>query len=206
MNFIVEIVDSIKQNSTAYKLPALLCLLGLVLVLGGIFSSNLFNKPKPNQFPKESLVKSDQISGIKIDISGAVKNPGVYKLAKDSRMEEAIALSGGFDGKANKDYISKKLNLSQKLSDGQKIYVPFETEDFQPQLGSGGGVVAGASTSVIGLNTGTQSELEALPGIGPVTAQKIIGARPFNEISELLTKKAVSRSVFEKIKEQVDLH
>lgn len=206
MNFIVEVLDHIKQNSTAYKLPALLCLIGLVLILGGIFSSNLLNKPETNEFPKESLVKSDKISGIKIDISGAVKTPGVYQLSKDSRMEEAIALSGGFDNIANKDYIAKKLNLSQKLIDGQKIYIPFEGEDFQPQIGSGGGAVAGASTSIVGLNTGTQAELEALPGIGPVTAQKIIGARPFNDISELLSKKAVSKSVFDKIKNLVDLH
>lgn len=205
MNFIVGIVDNIKQNSTAYKLPALLCLIGLVLILGGIFSSNLLTKPKTAEFPKESLVKSDQISGIKIDISGAVKNPGVYQLPKDSRMEDAIAVAGSFDDKVNKDYVAKKLNLSQKLSDGQKIYIPFQTEDFQPQMGSAG-AVAGASTSIVGLNTGTQAELEALPGIGPVTAQKIIGARPFNDISELLSKKAVSRSIFEKIKDTVDLH
>lgn len=206
MNFLVEVLDQIKQNSAAHKVPALLCLIGLVLVAGGIFSSNLLSKAKTGQFPKESLVKSEQISQIKVDIGGGVKSPGVYQITKDSRLEDAVRVAGGFDEKANNDYISKKLNLSQKLTDGQKIYIPFQTEDFQPQMGSAAGAVSGTSTSIVGLNTGTQAELEALPGIGPVTAQKIINARPFSDISELLSKKAVSKSVFEKIKDSVDLH
>lgn len=172
-----------------------------MLIVGGLFSSGLLStKKNPSQaeiFPKESLVSK---SFIKVDISGAVLKPGVISLEPGSRVEDVINLAGGFSKEANNEYISKSLNLSQKISDGQKIYIPFQGENFtSPQ-------VAGVSTNgKIGLNSGTGSELESLPGIGPVTAGKIINARPYSDISELLSKKVVSKSVYEKIKDSVEI-
>lgn len=183
-----------------FKLPIALSLLGMVLIIGGIFASGL-NTFKPKQsFPKESLVQSQKM--ISVDVSGAVLKPGVYQLKEGSRIEEAIAAASGFSGEANKEYISKYLNMAQKLSDGSKVYVPVEGE--AGVTVSGGGSVTGASTQAkININTSSQSELESLPGIGPVTASKIISARPYQETAELLNKKVVSKSVFEKIKDLV---
>src|SRR5205085_1673286 len=95
----------------------------------------------PKSFPKESLVNAEQ--GIKVDISGAVNSPGVYSLPSSARVEDAIKTAGGFSETANGGYISKSLNLSQKLSDGQKIYIPVSGENT-------GGVVAGTSTTTSG--------------------------------------------------------
>ena len=64
--------------------------------------------------------------------------------------------------------------------------------------------VAGASTQAqVNINTASQSDLESLPGIGPVTASKIISDRPYQIVEDLVNKKAVSKAVFEKIKDQI---
>ena len=181
-----------------FKVPIALSLVGLVLIIGGIFTSNI-NK-KPADFPKESIVETQKM--ISVDVSGAVKNAGVYQLSLDSRVEDAINAAGGFSQSANQEYISKYLNMAQKLSDGSKVYVPAEGES--APVGARQGIVAGSQTqSKVNINTSTQAELEALPGIGPVTASKIISDRPYQAIEDLLNRKVVTKSVFEKIKDQI---
>ena len=189
---------SFLEKLEKFKLPIALSFLGIVLIIGGIFASGL-NRQKPKDFPKESLVQSQKM--ISVDVSGAVENAGVYQLPNNSRIEDAIKLAGGFSEKANQEYISKYLNMAQKLSDGSKVYVPSEGE----QVSSIGTTqVAGVSTSSqVNINTASESELDSLPGVGPVTASKIISGRPYQSVDELQSKKIVSKAVFEKIKDQL---
>ncbi|MBI2593802.1 helix-hairpin-helix domain-containing protein [Candidatus Daviesbacteria bacterium] len=204
-------MEGLNQKLSEYRLPIGLLLVGGVLLIGGLFSSNLISKPRsPESFPKESIVSQSNLSDIKIDIAGAVNNPGVFTLSKESRVEDAIKLAGGFSDSASKEYVSKRLNLSQKITDGLKIYIPFEGEGLVGSSGVGG-VVAGAATSIsvtgkVGINSADQASLESLPGIGPVTAKKIIDGRPYASIEELLSKKSVSKAVYTKILELVDLN
>lgn len=183
-----------REQIEKFKLPIGLSLVGLVLIVGGIFSSGI-NKAKPKVFPKESLVTTSQ-KMLSVDVSGAVNKPGVYDLSDGSRIEDVVALAGGFTQDANKEYISKNLNMAQKISDGTKIYIQFEGE-------------SGPTSQVnakVNINAGTQAELEALPGIGPVTASKIISDRPYQSIEDLLNKKIVGKAVFDKIKDQLVLY
>lgn len=194
-----------KEKIEKFKLPIGLSLVGIVLIVGGIFASGL-NRSKPKEFPKESLVQQTS-KLISVDVSGAVMKPGVYRLSEDSRIENAVATAGGFSQDANKEYISKSLNMAQKLSDGSKVYVPFEGE----QAGGvqGGGVVAGTNTSAnakVNINTATQAELEALPGVAATRASSIISGRPYQTIEDLLSKKILPKSVFDKIKDQLVLY
>lgn len=179
-----------------FKLPIGLSLLGLVLIIGGIFSSGL-NKQKPKEFPKESLV-SNNPKTISVDVSGAVVKQGVYQLKDGDRIEEAIKQAGGFTENANQEYIAKYLNMAQKLIDGTKIYVPVAGEE---GVVAGTASASGGQTAKVNINTASRSELEALPGIGVVTASKIISGRPYQEIGELLSKKVVGKSVYEKVKD-----
>lgn len=203
-------MEGINDKLNEYKLPIGLLLVGGVLLIGGLFSSNLIQKKETTPgFPKESIVSESSLTEVKIDIAGAVNNPGVFSLAKDSRVEDAIKSAGGFSENANKEYVSKRLNLSQKITDGLKIYIPFEGEPASG--GAGQGSIAGVATSIssigkIGINSADQASLEALPGVGPVTAKKIIDNRPYATLEELLSKKAVSKSVYTKILESVDLN
>ncbi len=195
-----------REQIEKFKLPIGLSLVGVVLIIGGM----LLNKPKPAPaaagFPKESLVTTSQKT-LSVDVSGAVSKPGVYDLSDGSRIEDAVALAGGFTEGVNKEYISKSLNMAQKLSDGTKIYIPFEGE--QPARIATQSVAGGGNTSnnsSVNINTATQAELESLPGIGPVTASKIISDRPYQTIEDLLNKKIVSKTVFDKIKDQLVLY
>lgn len=199
-----DLQSKIINYANQFRIPLALCLLGVVLILGGMaFSQN--REKEPADFPKESIVESQK--EISIDVSGAVKNPGVYKLNSFSRVEDAIKAAGGLTEKANKEYISKYLNLAQKISDGVKIYVPFEGES-APALYQTVTGPAGPGTklsSQVNINSATQPELEALPGIGPVSAAKIISGRPYQKPEDLLNQKIVSKSTFEKIKDLISI-
>lgn len=189
--------DNLLEKIEQFKLPLVMAFVGIVLLIGGLVSSNS-NKPK--EFPKESLVQGQKL--IVVDVSGAVNKPGVYKLSDGSRIEEAISQAGGFTQKANQEYISKYLNMAQKVSDGTKIYIPFTGEQTTAVQNSGS--VAGVATSSkVNINTSSQSELEALSGIGPVTASKIISDRPYQEVADLLNKKVISKALFEKLKDSL---
>lgn len=197
-------MEMINSYLNQYKVPIVLSFVGLVLIFGGVLSSGIVkSSPKTPTIEqlKGSLVEDKP--QIKVDLSGAVVLPGVYTLVQDARIQDLITTAGGFKENANLEYIAKNLNLSQKLVDSQKIYIPFKNEQYS-------GVVAGISTTTqggkIGLNSGTQPELESLPGVGPATAAKIINGRPYKQIDELIAKKTVSSSVFQKIKDLVDLH
>lgn len=190
-----------------YKIPVLAGLVGLVLLIGGIISSGII----PKTFIKSSKQlpqSTGQASGItktaevKVDVSGAVVSPGVYILSVDARVEDAIKAAGGVLNSVNSDYLAKNVNLAQKITDGMKIYVPSEQETASQNILSQS-PASSIQNSLINVNTASLADLDKLPGVGAVTAQKIIDNRPYSGIEELLTKKALTRSLYEKIKGMV---
>lgn len=129
---------------------------------------------------------------IKVEASGAVEKPGVYDMPYDSRVKDVLISAGGLVSKADRNYISKNINLAQRVVDGGKIYFPFEGESGQKVVGS-----------LININLATEAQLDSLPGIGLATASKIVAGRPYQSISELVSKKIISNSVFQKIKDKI---
>jgi len=144
---------------------------------------------------------------IKIDIQGGVMTAGVYNLKEGSRMADALSAAGGLSADADREYLAKYLNRAAKLTDGQKIYIPSVGD------ATGGQSLSNSSTSLgsipgqktINLNTASQAELEALPGVGPATAGKIISGRPYQTIEDLKNKKVVGSALFEKIKDLISV-
>lgn len=145
---------------------------------------------------------------IVIDVAGAVVKPGVYRLATGARVGDAIEAAGGFGPRVDVDRVGAELNLAATLVDGAQVRVPSRDEvglsGGGPGGGSGGGSGGGGSGSkLVNLNTATESELDALPGIGPVTAGKIIESRagsPFKNVGELRERGLVGEKTFEKLK------
>lgn len=173
---------------------------GLFLLALGVGLYFFKNQKTADDIQIISASQSEALQGkeIVVHIDGAVKVPGVYKLKSDSRVNDAILAAGGLTSSANQG----KINLAAKVSDGQKVHVAAVDESVSAARGQG--QVAGDSTSgLIDINTASESELDKLPGVGPATAQKIIAGRPYSSKEELVSKKAVSSSVFEKIKEMI---
>jgi competence protein ComEA len=115
-----------------------------------------------------------------VDVAGAVRRPGLYRLPQGARVADAVARAGGLTHHAD----STLINLAAPLADGEQVLVSAQ----------GGGAVgvagAGASPSApVHLNTASVEELDGLPGVGPVTAQKIAAYRdqhgPFSSLDGL---------------------
>jgi competence protein ComEA len=139
-----------------------------------------------------------------VDVQGAVLRPGVQRLAPGARVGDAIAAAGGYGPRVDAARAATELNLAALVADGDRIVVPARG-DAAPGSSQGGGGGSGAS-GLVNVNTASASELDALPGIGPVTAQKIIDARaeqPFASVDELRDRKVVGAATFEKLRDLV---
>lgn len=194
-----------RERSYLYKIPFALSLIGIVLIIGGIYMPDLFitKKPSPvksSEFNQNSKVLAADISLIKVDVAGAVNQPGVYDIDKNSRVFDAVQKAGGYASGADQKYIARNINLSQKVADGQKIYIPFKGESIPT------GTNNVSNPEKVGINTASISQLDSLSGVGEVTAKKIIANRPYLSLTDLIDKKVVSRTVYEKIKDQIDLN
>lgn len=137
-----------------------------------------------------------------VDVEGAVVDPGVHEVPVGGRVADAIAAAGGYSTEVDIAAAAGALNLAALLTDGQKIHVPARGE-VASIPGEATAAPAGAPTGPIDINHATQAELESLPGIGPVTAAKIIGARPFGSIDELDTGGVVGPSTLDKIRDLI---
>lgn len=146
-----------------------------------------------------------------VDVGGAVSSPGVYRLPAGSRVGDALAAAGGFGPRVDAARAAAELNLAALLEDGAHLVVP-SRDDATPNpdaAGAGGptsGGGAGAAGGLVDLNSATQAELEALPGIGPVTATKIIDSRTaerFGSVDDLRTRKLVGAKTFETLRDLV---
>ena len=115
-----------------------------------------------------------------VDVAGAVRRPGLYHLARDARVADAIAAAGGALPRADVDAV----NLAAPVADGVQVLVPRRVAG-----GASPGAPGGAGAGPVNLNSATAEELDTLPGIGPSTAAKIVAYRQahgaFRSLSEL---------------------
>ncbi|CAG0942149.1 ComE operon protein 1 [Anaerolineae bacterium] len=164
-------------------------------------------QPAPTQAP------------IAVHVVGAVPRPGLYELAEGARVQDAIDAAGGLLAESNMD----TLNLAALLVDGQQLVIPYQDGR---EVTKAGDVVDLPSTEdnnsvatseptgntdaeLLNLNTATQEELEALPGIGPTLAQRIIDYRDqngFYVVEDLLNVSGVGQSTFDQIKDLVTVY
>ena len=118
-----------------------------------------------------------------VDVSGAVRRPGVYRLASGARVLEAVRRAGP---RRHADLAS--VNLAARLTDGEQVIVPVRGRS-APAASGGGSGAAPAPAAPVSLNSGTLEQLETLDGIGPALAQRIIDYRTahggFRSLEEL---------------------
>lgn len=184
--------------------------LGLICLTIGLIQ---YFAPKPESiiFESQGEVKSAEakveLTSLFVDVSGEVENPGLYEFKSEARVQDALDKAGGLSEGADFEYVSKNLNLASKLGDGMKIYIPKagETDANLVTTSSGLSQDSNTANSIISINNASVTQLESLPGVGPVTANKIIASRPYSSLDELVSKKAIGQSLFAKIKDAISL-
>ncbi len=154
-------------------------------------------------------------------VSGAVETPDVVVLPMGSRARDAVVAAGGFASGADRDGV----NLAARLADGQQLHVPADGEMAGPPPGVSGGSGLGADGSVgggaapssgggsvgsagrINVNTATALELEALPGVGPALAARIVAHRqahgPFRRPEDLLAVSGIGEKTLTRFADRV---
>jgi competence protein ComEA len=141
---------------------------------------------------------------IVVDVEGAVVQPGVHALPAGARVADALAAAGGYSTRVDLAAAAQVLNLARTLVDGEQIHVPAVGENAAAAGSSGPAPSSanGGGGALVNLNTATPEELEALPGIGPVTVQKIVAARqeqPFASLDDAVTRGVIDRGQLEDI-------
>jgi len=179
---------------------------GLIALFGSSDSSNdVVFEPQEDSVLSSKVSSSATARQLVVDVEGAVLKPGVHNVPSDSRLQDALIAAGGLSSDADRDWVTKNLNLAIKVTDGAKIYIPKVGEEIESIKGIKS-IKGGDAEDIININSASEHELDSLPGVGPVTAQKIINGRQYSSIDELLSKKIVGSKVFEQIKEKITLY
>jgi competence protein ComEA len=168
---------------------------------------------------------------IKVDVSGAVKEPGVYCFQEGETVIDAVKKAGGFADEVGLQFVARKINLASTLYNTQKIYFPYTEElscslqSFLPETNevevinkdivnqntsqeptdTQNNSTDDNTNSCININNSTLEELITLNGVGESTAQKIIDARPFQTINDLLNVSGIGETTFNKFKDNICL-
>jgi competence protein ComEA len=158
-------------------------------------------QPAAQQAATRPAASPQVASLLVVHLSGEVIAPGIYHLPIGARVDDALKAAGGptLDGDIH------RLNLAARLADGQQIVVPKRIDPILAAMVP----LPSPAPGRVNVNMASVAELDRLPGVGPVTAQRIVAYReqhgPFVKIEQLRDAKLVNTATFEKIKDLVEI-
>lgn len=200
------IKEQFKNNSDKLKKAALPFVVSAALLFFWLSGENKEKEEIPDTSPQDLMMQeevaektadSEETPDIYVDISGYVKNPGVYQVSQGTRIFQVIEKAGGLTQGAD----IKSLNRAEEVTDGQKIIIyaegeteaTFESEEEQE--------------SKVNINKADSAALQDVPGIGPATAEKIIRYREengyFRSIEDLLNVSGIGEKTLENMREYI---
>jgi competence protein ComEA len=178
---------------------AYVVLLLVALTLAGQAAFRGDRDVAPLAAPAALRAEAAPVRKLLVHVVGAVRTPGLYRLDEGSRVDDAIRAAGGPRPKAALALV----NLAAPVADGQQIVVPVKGQD------GSAGTAPGTTGERVHLNTATLEELDTLPGIGPVTAQKILDYRTehgaFSSVEELDAVPGIGPARLAELEKLVDL-
>lgn len=204
-----------------------------VLLAGCIITSLISTNDKEKPLAGSSLQsvqsavtsKAAQVKTVRVQVSGAVLEPGIYDVPASCRVEEAIAAAGGMTENAD----SERVNLVRKVRDGMQIRVPVQKaaqtnrtqrKNAQAKSGLGASTTKKSSSTragteknnsavqIVRINSASVSELQQLPGIGPALAQRIVATRNsgrFTSVEDLLRVPGIGKAKLAKLRDYVEV-
>jgi competence protein ComEA len=176
-----------------------LALLGQRLAHAGAASS----ESEPTAVSLEPVAEAPAHTALVVHVVGEVRRPGLYRLRDGSRIADAVRRAGG----ALRDADLAAVNLAAPLVDGVQILVPGKIDASQGTAAGAGSAGGAAAAGLVSLSSATLEELDALPGVGPITAQKIIDYRtehgPFASIDDLDAVPGIGPTRIEQLRELV---
>lgn len=206
-----------------------------VLLTGCIITSLISTNDKAKTLPGSSSLlqsaqsvvtsKAAQAKTVRVQVSGAVLEPGIYDVPASCRVEEAIAAAGGMTENAD----SERVNLVRKVRDGMQIRVPVQKaaqtnrtqrKNAQAKSGLGASTTKKSSSTragteknnsavqIVRINSASASELQQLPGIGPALAKRIVETRSggrFNSADDLLRVPGIGKAKLAKLRDYVEV-
>ena len=192
-------------------------------LIGKDSSVPVTTSPEIKEVDQESLILPKSLF---VEAAGAINNPGVYELPSGSRVIDLLKKGGPITNEVSERWFMKNVNLVQPLKDGQKVYIPFEsdledteiaftfdlgdtlddahteienmTQDTQDDLNSQSDTKT-TDTSLINVNQATKDELKSLSGIGDTYAGRIVDNRPYANLTELQKKAEIPKATLSKI-------
>lgn len=178
-----------------------------LLALGGRFALGREESRAPAAPPATLRAAEAPARVLVVHVVGAVRQPGLYRLPEGSRVQDALERAGGPKAKAE----LAAVNLAAPVADGQQVVVPVRGAGGIASALPGGGSsgAAGIPGGMVHLNSATLEELDTLPGVGPVTAQKILDYRAangaFRSVDELDAVPGIGPTRLEELRPLVDL-
>ena len=202
----------------------------LTLALATVFGLYTIAERQPQPDPIQLVTPTAQVCVaeptpeptrmIRVHVVGAVGEPGVYELGQDARIVDAVLAAGGMTDEADPEGV----NLADRIGDGQQLRVPFmdarpspSPTPMPPAESAAGGASTGNdsignesivdATGRINLNTASAAELERLPGIGPVLAQRIVAHReaqgPFASVEDIMRVSGIGEAIHASLRDLV---
>lgn len=157
----------------------------------GLGSANrVSSRPDPAD---RTVTQTSVLREMKVHVAGWVRSPGVVRLPEGSIVADAVEAAGGLMPEA----MAQSLNLAARITDGDQVFVP----------GPGSEAEATQQDGRVAVNRASASELESLPGVGPVLAERIIAFRddngPFEEVEDLLDVPGIGEAKLSSLRDLV---
>ena len=175
---------------------------GWVVLHGGGRQAAVAVTPVQRAVPTRTA-SAGPVKVLVVDVAGKVRRPGVVRLPVGSRVVDALRAAGG----ARPGVDIGLLNLARQLVDGEQVVVGLGAGDGGPPVQGAGAGAGGAASGVVDLNSATLADLDALPGVGPVLAQRILDWRsehgPFTGVEQLREVAGIGDRKFQDLKSRV---